>query len=102
MRESEPLTMDVCAEDLRFGPLNYDPPASKPSAVASRSAGRLVQAEKFHATRVNVANYNRSAHYLIKTVSASPSSACDVRAVTSVKIDSLCPPHRPVRERYTR
>lgn len=76
MRESEPLNMDVCAEDPCFGPLNYDPPAS---AVASRSAGRLVQAEKFHATRVNVANYNRSAHYLIKTVSASPSSACDAR-----------------------
>jgi len=64
--------MNVCAEDPRFGPLNYDPPASRPSAVASRSASKLVQAEKFHATRVNVANYNRSAHYLIKTVSASP------------------------------
>lgn len=80
MRESELLNMDVCAEDLRFGPLNYDPLASRPaSAVASRSAGRLVQAEKFHATRVNVVNYNRSAHYLIKTVSALPSSAYDAR-----------------------
>lgn len=42
VRESEPLNMNVW-EDLRFKPLNYDPPASKPLAVASR-AGRLARA----------------------------------------------------------
>jgi len=48
------------------------------------SACWLVQAEKFHATRVNVANYNRSGHYLIKTV-----SACSKRA--------LCAPLQALR-----